>query len=115
MGRTRKLVLGGAVAFYFTVNPGVLFAQNNDSTIVIGHRHQVHSEVLGEDRPVLVHMPRGYDQSTTRYPVLYVLDGDAHFHHTTGTMQFLAANSRMPLGVGRASLTSAVDSSFHRV
>ena len=96
MGRIRKLVLSGAVAFYFTANPGVLFAQSDDNAIVIGHRHEVHSAVLGEDRPILVHTPVGYDQSTTGYPVMYLLDGRGHFHHTSGTMRFLAASNRMP-------------------
>ena len=96
MGRTRKLVLGGAVAFYFAASPGVLLAQANDSAIVIGYRHQVYSEVLGENRPILVHTPAGYDESRTGYPVMYLLDGQGHFHHTSGIVEFLAANNRMP-------------------
>lgn len=96
MGRIRKLVLGGATACYFTANPGLLLAQTDDNAIVIGHRHEVHSAVLGEDRPILVHTPEGYDESTTGYPVMYLLDGQGHFHHTSGVVEFLTANNRMP-------------------
>ena len=64
--------------------------------IVIGERFTIHSEILGEDRTLLVSTPDGYDTSTDAYPVLYLLDGDAHFHHATGVVDFLADNGRMP-------------------
>ncbi len=71
-------------------------AQQAGAPIVIGERVTLHSDVLGEDRALLVYRPDGYEQSETRYPVLYLLDGDAHFHHTTGLIDFLARNGRMP-------------------
>ncbi|HSG49761.1 MAG TPA: alpha/beta hydrolase-fold protein [Longimicrobiales bacterium] len=67
--------------------------------VEIGQRFTLHSEILGEDRPVLVGLPAGYDESDEPYPVLYLLDGGAHFHHTTGTVRFLAENNRMPAAI----------------
>jgi predicted alpha/beta superfamily hydrolase len=65
--------------------------------VVIGERFTVHSEVLGEDRTLLVATPDGYETAASaRYPVLYLLDGDGHFHHATGVVDFLADNGRMP-------------------
>jgi poly(3-hydroxybutyrate) depolymerase len=54
------------------------------------------SEVLGEERTLLVRTPRNYEQSEERYPVLYMTDGAAHFAHTNSTIEFLARNGRMP-------------------
>ncbi len=54
------------------------------------------SDVLGEERVVLVRTPPGYDRNAQRYPVLYMTDGDAHLLHTSGTVSFLARNNRMP-------------------
>lgn len=59
-------------------------------------RFQLKSEVLGEERTVLVRVPAGYERGDQRYPVLYLTDGDAHILHTTATVQFLARNGRMP-------------------
>ena len=54
------------------------------------------SEVLGEERTILVRTPQGYERGDARFPVLYMTDGDAHIQHTSGTVSFLARNARMP-------------------
>jgi predicted alpha/beta superfamily hydrolase len=54
------------------------------------------SEVLGEERVAIIRTPAGYERNGERYPVLYMTDGDAHILHTTGTVQFLSRNGRMP-------------------
>ncbi len=64
--------------------------------IPLGEKLSIHSEVLQEKRPVLVYKPSDYDQSDTHYPVLYLLDGDAHLLHTAGITQFLSQNGKMP-------------------
>ena len=56
----------------------------------------VKSQVLGEERTVLVRTPAGYARSSERFPVLYMTDGDSHIQHTSGTISFLARNGRMP-------------------
>src|SRR5215207_9181107 len=56
----------------------------------------IKSQVLGEERVVLVRTPTGYARSSERFPVLYMTDGDAHIQHTSGTVSFLARNARMP-------------------
>lgn len=64
--------------------------------ITIGETLRIPSKVLGEERTILVSTPRGYEQGTARYPVLYMTDGDAHLVHTRGTVDFLSRNGRMP-------------------
>lgn len=56
----------------------------------------VKSQVLGEDRVILVRTPAGYARGSEKFPVLYMTDGDAHIQHTSGTISFLARNARMP-------------------
>ena len=56
----------------------------------------LYSDVLGEERTILVRTPPGYAASTIRYPVLYLTDGDAQIGHTAATVAFLARNGRMP-------------------
>ncbi|MBC7931620.1 MAG: hypothetical protein H7Z38_13755 [Rubrivivax sp.] len=56
----------------------------------------VKSQVLGEERTVLVRTPAAYARGTERFPVLYMTDGDGHIQHTSGTVSFLARNARMP-------------------
>ncbi len=87
------LVLWSAIAL--AAPPGVA-AQIVSEPIVIGEAFNLHSEILGEDRAVLIHRPIGYDQSEQVYPVLYLLDGDGHFHHTTGIIDFLSRDGQIP-------------------
>jgi predicted alpha/beta superfamily hydrolase len=56
----------------------------------------VHSIVLAQDRAVLVRLPKGYCESTSRYPVLYMMDGDKYLDVLRGTIDFLIANDRIP-------------------
>jgi len=74
----------------------VAVAQDDDGAIVLGQQITIHSDVLDEDRTVYISMPLGYEGGSRDFPVLYLLDGMAHFHHTIGTMTALAGNGRMP-------------------
>ncbi len=56
---------------------------------------KIKSEVLGEERTILVRTPSGYNANYGRYPVLYMTDGDAHISHTGSSVEFLARNGRM--------------------
>lgn len=65
--------------------------------VVIGQRYTLHSEAMGEDRPVLVALPASYERSPDSvYPVLYLLDGEGHFHHASGLARFLAQQGAIP-------------------
>ena len=58
-------------------------------------RFVIHSNVLNEDRVILVRTPPGYEANKVSYPVLYMTDGDAHMAHTASTVQFLTQNGRI--------------------
>ena len=56
------------------------------------HQHGFRSASQGQERPYHVYTPPSYSDTTytpRRYPVLYLLDGDAHFHSVTGLIQIL--------------------------
>lgn len=53
------------------------------------------SDVLGEERTILVRTPAAYEAGNQRYPVLYMTDGDGHINHTGATIEFLSRNGRM--------------------
>lgn len=65
-----------------------------DAGITIGERIKLRSQVLGEERELLVYKP--VLEPGGRYPVVVLLDGDAHFHHVSGLVEFLARQGRMP-------------------
>ena len=64
--------------------------------IVLGQRVKFHSNIMNEDRTLLVYSPDTALASSGRYPVIYLLDGESQFLHTTGVVQFLSQNNRMP-------------------
>ncbi|MFC1564801.1 alpha/beta hydrolase-fold protein [candidate division KSB1 bacterium] len=81
-----------------TLNNDLCFSQNSDDNISIGKFESVYSEILEEERSLMVHLPQGYDHTSTRYPVLYILDGDfiPTFAKATGTVDVLSYNGQIP-------------------
>ncbi|HEX8151738.1 MAG TPA: alpha/beta hydrolase-fold protein [Thermoanaerobaculia bacterium] len=65
--------------------------------VVVGQAHRLHSAVLGEERAYRVYVPASYGWAKDRrYPVLYVLDGSAHFLHAFAAVDYLAAQGEIP-------------------
>ncbi len=74
----------------------VAAAANAGEPITIGETITLQSKIMGEERTVLVSTPPGYEQGTGTFAVLYMTDGNGHFTHTRGTVDFLAGNGLMP-------------------
>jgi len=71
-----------------------LSAQVEDRTITIGKRYSIDSKFLNETRFYNVYLPPSYETSNhIKYPVVYLLDGDYNFHHTTGLIEQLSSIS----------------------
>ncbi len=66
--------------------------QNEESTpFVLGVIDEIQSKQLAEKRILNIYLPEGYKQEdTTKYPVIYLLDGsaDEDFIHIVGLVQF---------------------------
>lgn len=68
---------------------------STDNQITIGHIDSLKSDRLGETRKMWVHLPQNY-QEGKKYPVLYLLDGDGHFHSVTGLIKQLSRTLVLP-------------------
>lgn len=66
-----------------------------EKSITIGTKEALFSKVLHEKREVWVHVPGNAKKGATtqRYPVVYVLDGDQHFHALSGLIHQLSATT----------------------
>ena len=75
-------------AFSFCVN-----AQTSNK-IILGTIDSVYSNILNEQRKIWVYVPDGDNTGTfsrQKYPVVYLLDGDAHFYSVVGMIQQLSS------------------------
>lgn len=64
--------------------------------IVIGQIDSLYSDILDESRDIWVHIPESAKNSisnTTKYPVLYLLDGPGHFYSVTGMIKQLSSTN----------------------
>lgn len=88
----RRAVRSGLVGLLFVV-PTLAQSQTAPAnSVTIGTIDSVWSKTLNEQRKFLVYTPPSYGDTTyspQKYPVLYLLDGDAHFHSVTGLIQIL--------------------------
>ena len=70
--------------------------QTADSEIKIGDKFAFHSKILNEERRYWVYLPPSYRNkmfAPQKYPVLFLLDGDANFHMASGVVQFMGAGA----------------------
>ena len=82
-----------ALALVLLLAPAAtLRPQASNGGVTIGTTDSIWSPTLKENRRYLVYTPPSYSDTThlpKRYPVVYLLDGDAHFHSVTGLLQIL--------------------------
>lgn len=92
------IITASMVAVFIIVSaPVYSFGQAaEDNRIVIGERVKFQSKILHEERPFLIYRPDNYNYSQCRYPVLYILDGNGHFHHVTGIIRYLSQIRLIP-------------------
>jgi len=64
--------------------------KTDDNKISIGRIDSLHSKILGEERKIWIYVPEGAKDTSKRFPVLYLLDGDAHFSSVVGMIQQLS-------------------------
>ena len=79
------------ILFFFSIQ-----SQAQPDTINIGSITRFQSDVLGEERPLYIHLPESYGTSTNYYPVLLVLDGEWNFRKTVGIVEHLSESGRIP-------------------
>jgi len=62
------------------------------NAIAIGQQVDFTSEILGETRQLQVRLPGYYDEDSSRYPVLLVLDGGNYFNYLVSILDMIAPN-----------------------
>jgi len=82
------------ICLLFVVSSNPIISQTDD--IVIGNRFKLNSKILNEERDIQVYLPDSYNVSQTKYPVVYLMDGEGHFTYTAGLLQFFARNAIAP-------------------
>jgi len=67
--------------------------------ITLGRIDTIESKILQENRAIFIYTPASASKdrnSTTRYPVMYLLDGESFFNSFTGMVQYLSSIGKMP-------------------
>ncbi|MHA7130650.1 alpha/beta hydrolase-fold protein [Algoriphagus namhaensis] len=66
------------------------------STITLGTKHTLFSDVLEEDREYWISLPESYHKagnSYKKYPILVLLDGNVHFKAISGMVDYMSADA----------------------
>ena len=60
----------------------------------LGQTDRLQSKILNEERAIRVFLPASYGAlASSRYPVLYMVDGDYHFHYLSGLLEQMSSIS----------------------
>ena len=85
-----KFILSLLLTLFIAASSAQVIKNNQ---IIIGNTDNVSSKILNEKRKIWVYVPPAGDDTIyakNRYPVVYVLDGDAHFAGLTAMTRHLA-------------------------
>lgn len=63
--------------------------------IILGEKHEIHSEILGEDREIWLGLPARFD-STRTYPCIFVMDAEWQFQTTMALVHELCEGDKVP-------------------
>lgn len=80
------LTLGSA----FAQVPSISEFKTEPTAVTTGISFKFHSKSMDEDRTVMIGVPQGYEKSTKKYPVFYLLDGQWAFDITKQYLDWLS-------------------------
>ncbi len=97
ISKMKKTITTLFLAITFISMPVIasIFTEENIS-IGKASRIIIESKELGENRSLLVHLPKNYSNSSKSYPVLYLIDGGRHFNHAITSTRLLQDQKRIP-------------------
>ncbi len=84
-----KTILTFCIFIFASINLTVS-GQILSEKIEIGEKLTISSKTLNEVRQILIHLPKEYNYSDKKYPVLYVLDGEFFFYQAISAVNFLS-------------------------
>ena len=94
-----SLAILSVVFFQFSANAQLadkIELTEDNQLLGLGTQHILKSEILQEDRPIIISLPNGYEESQANYPVLYLLDGLGNIKHQVGTVELLTESGIIP-------------------
>lgn len=91
--QSNKLIGALLLIICFSFNS---LSQDKPKNISIGKEITLRSEILNEDRDILISLPDNYMKSNKKFPVLYILDGGTHFQQAKGATSYLAMQGLSP-------------------
>ena len=72
----------------------IIYSGANATQISIGERISLDSKLLNQNRELLIYTPASYSlNESSKFPVLYMVDGDYNFHYVTGLIELLSSIS----------------------
>lgn len=66
------------------------------NSLIWGQEHIFSSRIMDEDRPIIIALPKGYEESAANYPVLYLTDGRQNIWHAIGSAEVLTRTGNIP-------------------
>ncbi len=94
-----KLIALLSVCFAVIAPGSPAIAQEDGDDVSVGKYRVIHSKILNEDRRLLIHLPRAYEESRISYPVVYHLYGDyisAYYAEAFAIIDELGDAARVP-------------------
>ena len=92
----KKQKLGYLITLMVIIFINFGFPQELTSNILLGQSMSIDSKYLNETREVFIHLPDDYMTTNNNYPVMYVMDGGAHFFTSSALSHFYARNRQIP-------------------
>lgn len=115
----KKYYLMFTILITLTFLSTLLFAQEEIedtvkySNIIPNHTEMrsIHSDIVNDDYYLYIKLPKDYNETDERYPVIYLLDGDIAFTMAWSTVRYLQYGKQVPdviiVGIGYGSLLSS--------
>ena len=99
--KTFKILLSALFIIIFQYSISAQISEKIELTkdnqlLGLGTQYILKSKILQEDRPIIVSLPIGYNNSEGNYPVLYLLDGLGNIKHQVGTVELLTESGIIP-------------------
>ncbi len=85
-----------AYLFCVLLGPTQLLFSQDENTIELGNTLSIHSQILNENRKLLVSLPDSYQdpsKANSTYPIIILLDGFVHFKTTSAIVDFMGSRT----------------------
>ena len=86
----KRIMFVTAILLIISIHLNVYAQVRREGSIELGEKVTIRSKILNEDRQILIYLPDGYENSSQRYSVLYMLGDMKHFIPSVGISKYLS-------------------------